>query len=126
MITAQARAMTSPTTPFSTVTIERRDVGPADEDKDDDAERADIGLPHDLQRAGRGGAAAEAVGRVGQPVQVQAPGQERKQRDGEHGAEQVRVRRPFADGRGRQCGRRADEGTHGRQPEQRAGPFPGL
>ena len=30
MITAQARAMTGPTTPFSTVTIERRDVGPTD------------------------------------------------------------------------------------------------
>ena len=30
MITAQARAMTGPATPFSTVTIERRDVGPTD------------------------------------------------------------------------------------------------
>ena len=30
MITARARAMTGPTTPFSTVTIDRRDVGPAD------------------------------------------------------------------------------------------------
>src|SRR2546430_8606027 len=30
VITARARAMTGPTTPFSTVTIERRDVGPAD------------------------------------------------------------------------------------------------
>jgi alcohol dehydrogenase (NADP+) len=30
VITAQARAMTGPTTPFSTVTIERRDVGPTD------------------------------------------------------------------------------------------------
>jgi uncharacterized zinc-type alcohol dehydrogenase-like protein len=30
LITAKARAMTSPTAPFSTVTIERRDVGPTD------------------------------------------------------------------------------------------------
>ena len=30
MITAQARAMTAPSSPFSTVTIERRDVGPTD------------------------------------------------------------------------------------------------
>lgn len=30
MITARARAMTGPTAPFSTVTIERRDVGPTD------------------------------------------------------------------------------------------------
>ena len=30
MITANARAMAGPTAPFSTITIERRDVGPSD------------------------------------------------------------------------------------------------
>src|SRR5882757_1802372 len=54
---------------------ERRGLGEQDEDEGEHAERSDVRLLHDPQRVLGGLAAAQPVRGVGEPVQVQSPGQ---------------------------------------------------
>jgi hypothetical protein len=64
----------------------------------DDTERADVAASHDLERLPGGAARAEAVGGVGEAVEVHRAGQGGEQADDERGGEQGRRRR--AQGRG--------------------------
>ena len=67
---------------------QRGDLDQQREHERDHAERPDVGALHDLQRLVGRAAAAQSVGQVGQPVQVQAPAAGGERRDRERGGEQ--------------------------------------
>jgi len=73
---------------------ERGDLEEQGQHERDRAERPDVGAAHDVQR-GRGSlTAGQAVGQVGQPVEMKAPGEQGERADREPG----RGQRPGSEG----------------------------
>ncbi len=102
---------------------DRRDLDKQYEHERADPHGADVGAAHDLKRDVRGAAAAEPVGGIGEPVEVQAAGEHGDHRDRERRPEQP----PGPGGVQRARGQHdtAADGTeqqpYPRQPEDRPG-----
>ena len=102
---------------------QHRGLQAQDEDDRRHAVRAAARVPHDREGALPRPASAEPVARVGEPVEVQASGQRRPQRDQQHGADARRhdaVDRERREGQTR-AEREPDHGEPAGRPAEVAG-----
>ena len=100
---------------------ERRDAEEDREDEGGDPEGADPAVVHDLELPGGGGAAAEAVDRVGEAVLVQAAGEDHRREHREGRGDEGRDVQPDGDhqnGAARHADQRADQREDSRRPPE--------
>ena len=102
---------------------ERGDLHQQHDDQRDHAERPDVGPAHDRQGLIPGPAAAQPVRGVGEPVEVQPPGEQGEHPDRQRRRQQQAGRGPAASlHRQQHTGRRnREQHAHNRQPEHRPG-----